>query len=172
MKEQQNVNVTYDYTTTARSAQNAGCCTLISKMSRGKPPVPPSVAPPAKALLRACSCYKGGGASPVGLAMAGPTAWPPNHVYRLLRRSCVPTISYTNCMKDYMYGMAGRNNDYSQTSLIRSSFVRIPRHPEENSWLQIYSIRDASNITGVRLSGSLAYPDFFVENRCVRLSEV
>ena len=43
---------------------------------------------------------------------------------------------------------------YSQTSLIR-----IPRDPEENSWLQIYSIRDASNVTGVRLSSSLAYPD-------------
>ena len=47
---------------------------------------------------------------------------------------------------------------YSQTSLIRSSFTRIPHHPEENGWLQIYSIRDASNITGVRLSGSLANP--------------
>ena len=29
---------------------------------------------------------------------------------------------------------------YSQTSLIRSSFIRIPRHPEENRWLPIYSI--------------------------------
>ena len=36
---------------------------------------------------------------------------------------------------------------YSQTSLIRSPFIQIPRRPEENSWLQIYSIRDASNIT-------------------------
>ena len=61
---------------------------------------------------------------------------------------------------------------YSQTSLIRSSFIRIPRHPEEKSWLHIYSIRDASNINGVRLSGSLAYPDIFLENGCVRLSEV
>ena len=26
------------------------------------------------------------------------------------------------------------------TSLIRSSFIRIPRHPEENRWLPIYSI--------------------------------
>ena len=58
---------------------------------------------------------------------------------------------------------------YSQTSLIRSSFIRIPRHPEENSWLQMYSLRDASNITGVQLSGSLAYPDIFVENGRVRL---
>ena len=54
---------------------------------------------------------------------------------------------------------------YSQTSLIRSSFIRIPRHPEENSWLQIYSIRNASYITGVRLSGSLAYPDIFCGKR-------
>ena len=61
---------------------------------------------------------------------------------------------------------------YSQTSLIRSSFIRIPSHPEEKSWLHIYSIRDASNINGVRLSGSLAYPDIFLENGCVRLSEV
>ena len=28
---------------------------------------------------------------------------------------------------------------YSQTSLIRSSFIRIPRHPEENCWSPIYS---------------------------------
>ena len=34
------------------------------------------------------------------------------------------------------------------------------------------SLRDASNVTGVRLSSSLAYPDIFVENGCVRLSEV
>ena len=61
---------------------------------------------------------------------------------------------------------------YSQTSLIRSSFIRIPRHPDENSWLHIYRILDASNINGVQLSGSLAYPDIFVENRCVRLCEV
>ena len=29
---------------------------------------------------------------------------------------------------------------YSQTSLIRSSFIRIPRHPEENRWLPMCSI--------------------------------
>ena len=29
---------------------------------------------------------------------------------------------------------------YSQTSLIRSSFIRIPRHKDENRWLPIYSI--------------------------------
>ena len=32
---------------------------------------------------------------------------------------------------------------YSQTSFIRSSFMWIPRHPEENRWLLIYSIRHA-----------------------------
>ena len=37
---------------------------------------------------------------------------------------------------------------YSHTSLIRSSFIRIPRHPEENSWLQVYSIHDASKKPG------------------------
>ena len=29
---------------------------------------------------------------------------------------------------------------YSQTSLFRSSFIRIPRHPKENRWLPIYSM--------------------------------
>ena len=38
-----------------------------------------------------------------------------------------------------------------------------PSGTSEHSWLQIYSIRDASNITGVWLSGSLAYPDIFVK---------
>ena len=32
---------------------------------------------------------------------------------------------------------------YSQTSLIRSSFIRIPRHPDENHWLPICSIYHA-----------------------------
>ena len=54
---------------------------------------------------------------------------------------------------------------YGQTSFIRSYFIRIPRHPEENGWLQIHNIRDASNITGVRLSGCLAYPDIFCGKR-------
>ena len=63
-------------------------------------------------------------------------------------------------------------SDYTQTLLIQSAFFRIPRHPEENSWLQIYSMRDASDIISVRLSGSLVYPDIFVENGSVRLSEV
>ena len=62
--------------------------------------------------------------------------------------------------------------EYSQTSLIRSSFIRIPRHPVENRWLPIYSICHAyiqyvcSIIRFPRLSG------YFVENGCVRLSEV
>ena len=29
---------------------------------------------------------------------------------------------------------------YSQTSLLRSYFIRFPRHPAENRWLPIYSI--------------------------------
>ena len=55
--------------------------------------------------------------------------------------------------------------NYSQTSLIRSSFIRIPRHPEENSWLQMYSICHAyiqyvcSIIRFPRLSG------YFCEKR-------
>ena len=35
---------------------------------------------------------------------------------------------------------------FSQTLLIRLSFIPIPRHPEENNRLQIYSMRRASNI--------------------------
>ena len=34
--------------------------------------------------------------------------------------------------------------EYSQTSLIQSSFIRIPRHPEENRWLPIYNICHAN----------------------------
>ena len=71
-----------------------------------------------------------------------------------------------------MSGEGGCRSGYSQTSLIRSSFIRIPRHPEENRWLPIYGICHAhiqyvySIIRSPRLSG------YFVENGCVRLSEV
>ena len=37
-------------------------------------------------------------------------------------------------------GSTNRGWLYSQTSLIRSSLIRIPRHLEENRWLPIYSI--------------------------------
>ena len=66
-----------------------------------------------------------------------------------------------------------RKKLYSQTSLIRSSFIRIPRQPGENRWSPIYSICHAyiqyvcSIIRFPRLSGY-----FFVENGCVQLSEV
>ena len=45
----------------------------------------------------------------------------------------------------------------SQTSLIRSSFIRIPRHPEENRWLPMCSICYAYNITGPRDSHTGAW---------------
>ena len=66
---------------------------------------------------------------------------------------------------------------YSQTSLIRSSFIRIPRHPEENRWLPIYSICHAyiqyvCSDYPVPSPIRMFFCFFFVENGCVRLSEV
>ena len=39
----------------------------------------------------------------------------------------------------------------SHTSLIRSSAIRIPRHPEENCWLPMCRIRYAYNITSLAI---------------------
>ena len=63
-------------------------------------------------------------------------------------------------------------SQYSQTSLIRSAFIRIPRHPVENRWSPIYTICHAhiqyvcSIVRFPRLSG------YFAENGCVRLCDV
>ena len=83
---------------------------------------------------------------------------------------------------------------YSQTSLVRSSFIPIPRHSAENLWLPIYSICHeyihvcvcvcvCPIIRFPSLSGCFFVEKgcvffvekgcvFFVETGCVRLSEV
>ena len=48
-------------------------------------------------------------------------------------------IAATSALGSTVYRFGDLFHTYSQTSIIRSSFIRIPRHPEENRWLPIYS---------------------------------
>ena len=72
----------------------------------------------------------------------------------LLHEHCFHTFCFT-----FQWVVLSTGCECSQTSLIRSSFIRIPRHPEENHWLPINSICHAymqyvcSIIRFPRLSG-------------------
>ena len=62
------------------------------------------------------------------------------HMHTHIHHAYTHAYTHPPCIHTCIHTYSVHTLKYSKTSLIRSSFIRIPRHPDENRWLPIYSI--------------------------------